>query len=199
MKSQLLTNVSTQLKGKKISVKALSLFLIASGGIFVNGAIFAQKQTAQAASGVKSRTVLLDVFSAEALSKFDTGSHPDFYIQSRLDGVAKPNSPTKGNNNKPTFNYQSSQNFSADKTFVIVKVNLRDHDPVGKDERADINPSNKAKGIEMKYFPATGEIRNKADDTFLGRANTIFTIEGDSNTSNHKARITLRVSHLDHN
>ncbi|MEM7556518.1 MAG: C2 domain-containing protein [Cyanobacteria bacterium P01_A01_bin.84] len=143
---------------------------------------------------VKSRTVTLNVFKAEALSKFDTGSHPDFYVQSRLDGVAKPNSSTKGNNNKPTFNYQSSQTMSADKSFMIVKVNLRDSDP-GKDERADINPSNKANGIEMKYFPATGDIYNNADNKFLGRAGSTLTLQGDS--KKHRAKITLKVSHKD--
>lgn len=143
-----------------------------------------------------SRTIILNIDKAEALDTFDSGTSTqrkaDFYVQSRINGTSKPKTKVIGNNNTPTFNHRVTQTVPVNLDVIPLTVVLRDEDRLSKDDLADINPSSKNRGINIKYFPATGKIVNGSDNTVINTGSSFFTIQGKSGP---KAKLRLRIIH----
>lgn len=143
---------------------------------------------------VSSRTVNVDLISAQGRDKFDRGfgsrTRPDFFVETSMNNVRKPTTKVHSNNNTPTFNHRVSHTVTEDQVFI--KLRLADSDTGTNGQTADINPARPDKGITLRYIPTTGKIFNTSDNKLVGQKNVPFSLAG---TNGPKATLNLKISH----
>lgn len=146
---------------------------------------------------VTSRKINVDLISAEGRDKFDPGIgkfvRPDFFVETSMNNVSKPNTKVHGNNNTPRFNHRVSHTLPRSENRVFIKIRLKDDDSGSKADLADINPSTKDKEITLRYIPTTGMIFNTSDNKLLGRSGVPFSLAG---TNGPKATLNLMIGHV---
>lgn len=145
---------------------------------------------------IKSRTINVDLISAQARDTFDGGAkfgkfrRADFFVETSMDNVRKPNTKVHKDNNTPTFNHRVSH--TVQDNSVLIKLRLADSDTGTNGETADINPARPDKAITLRFIPTTGKIFNTSDNKVVGRRGVPFSLAG---TNGPKATLNLKISH----
>ena len=143
---------------------------------------------------IKSRTVNVDLISAQGRDRFDRlpgkRSRPDFFVETSMDNVRKQNTKVHRDNNTPTFSHRVSH--TVKDNIVLIKLRLADSDTGTSGQTADINPATPDKGITLRYIPTTGKIFNTSDNKVVGRKGVPFSLAG---TNGPKATLNLKINH----
>lgn len=115
--------------------------------------------------------VKLTVHKARSFGKFDNGDPGDFYVTTTLRHLNPKKSKVIQNDDTPSFNH--SHIATAHETVVPFEIDLIDKDSKGRfsrrnqDDRADINPSPKAKKLSLTYNLISHQVRT-SDGKYVG-------------------------------